>query len=43
MPFYLKYDIFCHFKRAELSWENGNFISALIEADGTPLGEESSN
>ena len=35
-------DIFGHFQRTELTWENGNFISALIEAGRSPLGEEPS-
>ena len=36
-------DIFGHFKRSQLTWENGNFISALIDAGKTPLGDESHN
>ena len=35
-------DIFGHFQRTELTWENGNFISALIEAGRIPLEEEPS-
>ena len=36
-------DIFGHFQRSELTWENGNFISSLIQAGRTPLGEEGMN
>jgi endoglucanase len=36
-------DIFGHFQRSELTWENGNFISALIQSGRTPLGEEGMN
>ena len=32
-------DIFGHFQRSQLTWENGNFISALIDAGWEPLGE----
>ena len=34
-------DIFGHFQRNDLTWENGNYISALIEAGRLPLGEDS--
>ena len=32
-------DIFGHFHRSELTWENGNFLSTLIKAGRTPLGK----
>ena len=32
-------DIFGHFHRDHLSWENGNFLDALIQAGWEPLGE----
>ena len=34
-------DIFGHFQRSDLTWENGNYISALIKAGNSPLGEDS--
>ena len=36
-------DIFGHFQRRDLTWENGNFISALIESGRKPLGEDPFN
>ena len=36
-------DIFGHFQRKQLTWENGNFISALIESGQKPLGDDPQN
>ena len=36
-------DIFGHFQRTQLTWENGNFISALIDSGKKPLGEDPAN
>ena len=32
--------IFGHFQRSQLTWENSNFISALIKAVQKPLGDD---
>ena len=36
-------DIFGHFQRTQLTWENSNFISALIDAGRDPLGNDPNN
>ena len=36
-------DIFGHFQRRQLTWENSNFISALIESGRKTLGEAPEN
>ena len=36
-------DIFGHFQRSQLTWENGNFLSALIQAGSEPLGDTTEN